>query len=225
MKKLSGNPIDSVLSYKKMKSAHPKITRIELVQISLVFLQAMRSLHNLGVLLVDLNPKNILLDLQTKKISIVDVDSAQVGKYCCEVGVDDYFSPILIKHRQSQISHLSTIQDEYFSISILIFQILMGFVHPYDFKGRTHNIHKNIEGYFAYVEDENKIPGKSFKPLWSKFSRQMKVMFKNIFKENILVKDNKYNLTKIETILRSYSGFIQNKKYPERKVIFFSQPS
>src|SRR5262249_29180802 len=97
--------------------------------------RAVAAVHNHGLVIGDLNPKNILV---TKKATVylLDCDSFQVmanGKtYRCETGFPEYTPPELQGLTLKEVDRGP--QHDYFGLAILIFQLLFIGRHP--FSGR-----------------------------------------------------------------------------------------
>ena len=92
-------------------------------------------LHESGYVVGDVNHTNILA-APDGGIFLLDVDSVQVanpktlGKFRCVVGKDDYTPPRLVGKRFAEVDRV--VQDDLFGLSVLVFQLLMDGVHPYD---------------------------------------------------------------------------------------------
>lgn len=99
------------------------------------------NIHKAGLVIGDLNPKNILV-LETGLVRIIDTDSFHItdnqGRtFRCEVCVPEYISPkistVISKGETLKTTPLPTYtqeSDEY-SLAILIFQLLLHGVHPF----------------------------------------------------------------------------------------------
>ncbi len=93
-------------------------------------------LHLKGYVIGDINSKNILVNNRAK-IAIIDTDSFQVSDpitatiYHCPVGLPEYKPPELHGYDLAQM--VQTPAHDYFSLAILIYQLLFG-QHP--FQGR-----------------------------------------------------------------------------------------
>ena len=223
MPKVVGEPLH-ILNYKNLKQQYSNFKRSDLVWIAQNYLKILQVVHASGILLVDINEGNILLEPESKMLSLVDIDSAQVEKFPCHVGVEEFISAKMLgKRRESQTTNkvwLSSLEDELFSVSVFIFMILMGGQHPYNYKGRSSEapVKANEEAHFVYPYagngDSSKIPGKSFAPFWDNFNDDMKELFHRIFRLKQTLQ-----LTEMLEKLNEYEKFLQ--KNPQKNILFF----
>ena len=88
-------------------------------------------LHKQRIIIGDLNSDNVLIDLNTKKVYLIDIDSAQVGEFFCKVTTQEYCCPIVesIGENSSGGHSFSTSSDIY-SLTILCFELIIG-THPF----------------------------------------------------------------------------------------------
>ena len=104
----------------------PNMKRVDLVQICIDILEKIVFLHNNGIVLCDINLGNILVDgiTQGKPMTyFIDTDSYQLGDLLGEVGVDIFTPPELHGKDLGKIKR--TFENEYFSVSTLLFMIVM----------------------------------------------------------------------------------------------------
>ena len=92
-------------------------------------------LHQSGYVVGDINSTNILA-APDGSIFLIDVDSIQVADpetavtLRCTVGKDDFTPPRLVGKRFAEVDRV--VQDDLFGLSVLLFQLLMDGLHPYD---------------------------------------------------------------------------------------------
>lgn len=88
-------------------------------------------LHKQRIIIGDLNSDNVLIDINTKKTYLIDIDSAQVGEFFCKVAQEEYCCPIVesIGENSSGGYSFSTSSDIY-SLTILCFELIIG-THPF----------------------------------------------------------------------------------------------
>jgi len=117
---------------------------------------AVRSLHDRGYIIGDVNESNILVS-QTALVTLVDTDSFQVKDgdrlYACPVGKPEFTPPEL--QGQSFRTLKRNPDHDRFGLAIVIFQLLMEGTHPfagvYLEKGEPSPIASRIRsGYFPY---------------------------------------------------------------------------
>jgi formylglycine-generating enzyme required for sulfatase activity/serine/threonine protein kinase len=125
---------------------------------------AVYNMHEIGQIIGDLNPENILVDPQTGLITMVDTDSYHImdsngNVYRCGVGMPEFVAPELQgKHFPSEPLPTFTKKTDEFSLSVLIFALLMNGSHPFACKvisGSSSmfqpqdNLTRGICAYFA----------------------------------------------------------------------------
>ena len=205
---VNGKSASIVLQLHRLRKK--KYTRNDLVSIAKSWIELLIKLHAKGVFIVDMNPQNILVDLEKKEASIVDIDSVQVGEYTCDVGVVDYLSPRQVVAFHEGALKKSSYKDELFSIAITLFMMLMGAKHPMDQISQDSNTYENRYGTFVYPYKKHgkkeKVPKGSYIRLWNRFNDPVKEMFHDIFtlKKNI-------KLMTILGILTNYQSFLNKK--------------
>ena len=98
----------------------------------------MNSIHEAGHIIGDFNPKNISVNTQTGRITMLDTDSYHImdGKFRCMVGMPDYLPPEVQKKMKKPglaeaMLPTFTKESDRFALAIHIFQLLMNGVHPF----------------------------------------------------------------------------------------------
>lgn len=142
--------------------------------------------HRAGYVIGDINDKNVLAN-DRAQIVIIDCDSMQVENpatgetYLCTVGRPEYMPPRL------KIDAERTVNDDHFGLAVLIFQLLMRGLHPYQIsnpKAET-TMDKIRLGIFPYKD-----PGNSrhispvahqFKENWSRMEPNLRRCFREAF--------------------------------------------
>jgi DNA-binding helix-hairpin-helix protein with protein kinase domain len=93
---------------------------------------ALRTLHECGYVVGDLNESNVMVTPQTL-VTLIDVDSFQVPGsdrlHRCRVGRPEYSPPELQGVAFADVDRLP--QHDAFALAVLIFQLLMGGIHPF----------------------------------------------------------------------------------------------
>jgi DNA-binding helix-hairpin-helix protein with protein kinase domain len=94
---------------------------------------AMQLIHDTGVVIGDVNDLNILVSVESGRITFIDVDSFQIThggrSFPSGVGVPMYLPPEL--QGASLVGILRTVEHDRFALAVLIFQALMMGRHPY----------------------------------------------------------------------------------------------
>lgn len=106
---------------------------------------AINAVHNAGQVCGDLNPKNIGVDPQSARVTLVDTDSYHITDtnvsrvYRCEVGLPEYLArEIQEKLKNNPGKNLATVsgntfskETDLFALAIHIFALLMNGCHPF----------------------------------------------------------------------------------------------
>ena len=133
-------------------------TRLELLNIARNVAEAFQWVHAQHCLVGDVNHTNILVDRDTGSVFLIDVDSFQVTDertgvtHRCDVGKDEFTPPHLLNRQLGSVDR--TPDDDGFGLAILIFEILMDGVHPYD------AVNTSAQGPCRQPASSKYIPGK-----------------------------------------------------------------
>lgn len=150
------------------------IDRTSLVRLCIKTVDTFTKLHSAGILMGDINPRNILVDRDCD-IYFIDTDSYQFGKHICPVGMELFSSPRLHKSGCKYSQNPRTIEDEYYAIACLVFYIL--FLGKYPYNLNSYSIKDCIvDRHFIFNEGadcENYI--------WLNLSPRMRATFKDVF--------------------------------------------
>lgn len=115
----------------------------DLLEACIHMMNGFQELHRNGILMADVNAGNVLFDAR-KNAYLVDTDSYQIHeKYMCLVGSEEYLSPEYWERSKGDYRVKRTLPDEYYAITVLLFQILTAGENPYQNR-------KGIEGFFPY---------------------------------------------------------------------------
>lgn len=123
------------------------IKRSNLVDIATQIASSFNHLHSKMVLMGDVSDNNILID-DNLNTHLIDCDSFQVEKYLCEVETDEFTPPEMMGKNFKKTPR--TLKNEYFSLGVLLFKILIPGRYPFSITNGGSSI-KNIKnGSFAY---------------------------------------------------------------------------
>ncbi|PZF71873.1 protein kinase domain-containing protein [Taibaiella soli] len=127
MKKLEGYvPLHNLFSPMDRKKLFPDKGYNFLVHVARNLATAFFKIHEMGIVVGDVNEANILVN-STGMVSLIDCDSFQIKNgnryYFCEVGIPRYTPPELLE-RGSFTNVIRTTNTDNFSLSTLIFQLL-----------------------------------------------------------------------------------------------------
>lgn len=99
--------------------------------------QTVASLHSIDQVIGDLNDKNVLIDMGTARVTLIDNDSFHISvdsvTHRCSVGMGEYLAPELqgINFCEDALPTFTKSTDN-FSLAILIFKLLMNGLHPFN---------------------------------------------------------------------------------------------
>ncbi len=216
MPMIEGVPLkNAFFSRRRLETRFPDADRKTLVQFALHFVAQLEYLHSKNILVGDINPLNIMVDLHNPARGwLIDTDSFQVDNLPCPVGTD-IFTPPNLQGRNFK-SLLRSIDDEHFSAAIMIFMILMIGKHPYSRIGGENpadNIKKRAFPYRS-MGSLDQVPAGVWGYIWSHFPRDLKRGFEQVFSEG-----ERLDLKEWNTILKKYAylldrGFFCNDIIP-----------
>jgi hypothetical protein len=180
MPKVTGKMLRTSVFAKVLLAKHfPDWTRIELTELAITMLKAIRELHYLGVLVGDVNPQNILVQ-GPNRIAIVDADSFQVEGYACTVGTETFTPPQL--QGKNFAEFLRSHDDELYAVATLLFETLFPGKAPYAAQGGG-DVSENIRNMrFAYGRDaDGRPPVGPWQFIWSHLHPRLKEDFTSVF--------------------------------------------
>ncbi len=131
--------------------------------------QTVAGLHRINQVIGDLNDKNVLVDMGSAQVTLIDNDSFHItsgsSTYRCCVGMGEYIAPEIqgVNFREAELPTFTSSTDN-FSLAILIFKLLMNGLHPFTSTTIDEiSIEENIRnGRSPFFLNENK--GKSIEP-------------------------------------------------------------
>lgn len=174
----------------------PTWKKRDTVELSITILNKIEYLHKRNIILGDINPFNILI-VSSKEVYFVDTDSYQIEGFPCPVGTipftaqeiiledDKYKKKFKVDRRYSD--YLRTFENEYFSIAVLLFMIMLPGKHPYSLQG-GESIKDNILNMdFAYPlgeQSNGRTPDGPWKFIWSHMPYLIKEAFYETFRRD-----------------------------------------
>ncbi len=185
MPRAEGKPMQKCMFVKPLLEKNfQNWTRKNIVQLAICWLEIVCQLHDLDILIGDINPLNFLIK-SDKEIYFVDTDSYQIEDFPCPVGMANFTAPEIQGKKYD--SFLRTPENEFFAIATQLFMILLPGKPPYSHCGGTNAI-KNIKsGNFSYPLGDastQKTPDGPWRFIWSHFPFKTKEAFFNCFTEN-----------------------------------------
>lgn len=119
---------------------HPQTTRRTFYRIAINLCHALESVHELGHVVGDFNPNNIMCR-ENGAVTLIDTDSFNIQQkstfvvYPCEVGMNDYIAPEIQNKNRREIAW--TKEHDYFALAVHLFQILLENRHPFSATPRS----------------------------------------------------------------------------------------
>lgn len=148
-----------------------------------------QALHNWGYVVGDLNAANLLVSTQAL-VTLVDTDSFQVPAtnrmFRCTVGTPEYTPPELQGARFADVDRGP--EHDAFSLSVLIFQLLMQGTHPFAgvFRGAGEPVpipRRISEGHWPYAINNNSYQPTPHAPPWEVLPPPVQELMRRCFEE------------------------------------------
>lgn len=178
----------------------PGWNRKSLVETCVAILRTFEKLHERNVLMGDINPNNILVDMNNPEhpsVYFVDCDSMQYEEYNSPAGLV-YFTDPQIYKKYGETPKFEdihrTLENEYYAIAVLLFEILFFGSPPYTSKSKQGiDIKRDMMAYnFPYRSELS--TGADTKDtdrlLWSNTPSYLKKKFVTVFAEAKYITDN-----------------------------------
>lgn len=199
-------------------------TRRSLALIAANIAGIFREMHQKGILMGDINPRNFLVG-EDCSVYLVDCDSYQFEEFPCPVGTELYTPPEV--HRamkaanREHYGYIRTEDNERYSLAVLLFEILMLGKAPYESRNTNNQdvVDAIINGIFPYPynkqreegEEEKvyaqggvKAPVGKWRQIWSNTTYRVKTGFYNTF-----TGESRLSAAEWEQILRDYAYQIE----------------
>lgn len=150
-------------------------------EVCLDLLKLIDYLHERDILIGDLKFDNILFQEKTKELYIIDSGSFQLEDYSCGVFNAAYTHDNLKGKNLRTV--LRTLEEEYFPIYKILFEVLMGKGPFYDFK--SGEVGSEVERKFHYPMEYAKTIRDRQNPLffWVNGDKRLREVFNNYFSE------------------------------------------
>lgn len=164
----------------------PDWDRYSVTQATCQVLEKIIYLHLHGILIGDLQLKNIMIQ-NPSEVYLIDMDSVQIENLPCPVGTEDFTPPELWDH--SFATFLREPQHEDYSCSILAFSMLFCGQHPYNQRLGQETLREEISARaFPYSMGKNEstgIPLGGYDKIWASISPNVQNMFCRAFSDGV----------------------------------------
>ena len=190
MPRALGKTVQSSMFVKALlESKFPNWTRVDLINLCIAFLEHIRYLHDLNIIVGDINPLNLLVTADSAKLWIVDTDSFQIESFPCPVGTVNFTAPEI--QGCNYADFLRTKEHELFAIATMLFMFLHPGKPPYSQQGGgspADNI-KAMDFPYWFRKDGDEYSGKNaphgpWQIIWSNLPYHVKEAFHNTFRIN-----------------------------------------
>lgn len=186
MPRAQGRPMQRSMFVKPvLEHSFPEWTRVDLVNLCLAFLDHVRHLHQLNIVIGDINPLNLLVTAESNRLAIVDTDSFQIEGFPCPVGTVNFTPPEI--QGANYATFLRTRDQELFAVATMLFMILHPGKPPYAQQGGGDPA-ANIKGrQFAYPYHGSAIgraPEGPWQLIWANLPSRVQEAFRKVFQDN-----------------------------------------
>jgi len=216
MPRAQGHPMQRSMFVKPaLERNFPEWTRVDLVNLCLAFLEHVKYLHQLNIIIGDINPLNVLVTGESNRVAIVDTDSFQIEGFPCPVGTINFTPPEI--QGADYATFLRTSDHELFAVATMLFMILHPGKPPYAQQGGGDPA-ANIKGrQFAYPyhgAGTGKAPEGPWQLIWANLPGRVQEGFWKVFQGNQRVRVDEWG-----SILKAYrsdllKGWHSNELFP-----------
>ena len=191
MQTARGVTLDNCMRKRKIGKYFPDWNRKDLAQLALTILDKIDYIHTAGLLIGDINEKNIMVVSPTE-VFLVDTDSYQVNDLPCQVATPPFWAPELLDRQARGEFHafseiLRTPQNEYFAVATLLFMIMMQGKPPYSHTDGGNMVDNIKEMHFPYADGQrgsDGVPEGAWRFMWSHLGYNIKQAFQKCFNKN-----------------------------------------
>ncbi|NHZ66520.1 PIN domain-containing protein [Massilia genomosp. 1] len=188
MPRALGSTVQSSLFVKPLlEKKFPQWRRGDLVNLCVAFLEHIRFLHGLNILVGDINPLNLLVTADSTQLWLVDTDSFQVENFACPVGTVNFTAPEIQGCNYPEF--LRTKEHELFAVATMLFMLLHPGKSPYSQQGGgspADNI-RAMDFPYWFRKDGDDFGGKNtphgpWQYIWGNLPYTVKEAFHNTFR-------------------------------------------
>ena len=163
---------------------YPDWTRLDVCETLLNLIGKYLYLHMHDIVAGDIQLKNALINTSSSQY-LIDMDSVQIGNLPCPVGTEEFTDPKLWGRDFS--GFVRTLEDEDYSIAMLVFSVLFCGLHPYATRKGAETLREEIlEHNFPYTldnSDKEHIPLGGYDHIWEYLPENLRIMLYKTFRE------------------------------------------
>lgn len=212
-----GKPLHYIISDVSDKKRFVK-NKHQLVEICRSLANAFHSLHENHVIMGDVSPSNILFD--NGRITLIDMDSVQVGGFPCKMFTEGFVAPEHIKDDKSTvvIPEIRDPQNEVINVANLLFQVLVGINPFFRADEQDESLYANYGEEFPYPlatyydgGDYSRVPQGLCRYEWDHLFAPLKTAFTSTFKAGGKRHDvgNRYEMAEWIRMLKWYIQYLE----------------
>lgn len=189
MPKAQGKTVFSGLFVKPLfLKTYPTWGRIDLLNVCLAFLEQIRFLHGMNILVGDINAHNLLVTQDSTKLWMVDTDSFQIEGFPCPVGTVNFTAPEI--QGVTYKTFMRTKEHELFAVATMLFMILFPGKPPYSQQNggsQSDNIKAKNFPYRDFDDKENhsgeNAPEGDWQTIWNHLKKDVRIAFQKTFRD------------------------------------------
>lgn len=171
----------------RLAKEYPYLNIRTFIRIAKSVAMQVEALHQLGIILGDINLENVLVELPKKTSGeiitwLVDIDSVQFREYPCCVERPAFVHPRHLQSSSQIRSYTKSLADDNFALSVLIFMTLMRGAGPYQ-APRTNIEEATRRCQFPYVDAAKRelFPPNSSIKNWNQLPENLQATFRRAF--------------------------------------------
>jgi serine/threonine protein kinase len=209
-----------------LEKSFPAWQRKDLVKLCIAFLEHVEFLHQLNIVIGDINPLNLLLTADSTRLWVVDTDSFQIEGFPCPVGTVNFTPPNL--QGKEYAKFLRTKEDELFAVATMLFMILHPGKPPYSQQGGgtpTDNIKMGFPYGIRNKSLSRNAPEGPWMRVWRNLAPRVAESFYQTFQLNQRVAVSVW-LSRMREYLKCLeNGELSNELFPSTLPVFDGIPA
>ena len=224
MRKTSGRTLRALYAPCQVRRFFPGWNRLDVTRVALNLVDAVRMLARHRVLVNDFNPDNFLID-PAGRVRLIDCDSFQIpgagdnqNTFLTRTFTPEYTAPELLFHPEL-FNRERTPEQVRFSLSVVVYMILMSGLHPYAQCGGTDPVDNLKSGKCPLARRAGvRLPVGWFKSV-SWLTPELKHFFIRMFVDGHSDPLKRPLLGELKTGLENFIDVMRTSKNPNQRAI------
>ena len=222
MRKCTGRTLRALLAPVQVQRFFPGWNRIQVAQVALNLLDAVRMLARHKVLVNDFNPGNFLVD-KTGTVRLIDCDSFQIpvadsAPFMTRTFTPEFAAPELLLHPEL-FNQPRTPEQVRFSLAVVIYMVLMSGLHPYARCGGGDPAENQKSGKCPLDKESGvRMPVSWYKSV-SWLTPGLKACFLRMFKDGFKNPSKRPFLSELRTELVHFIEVMKNSRSENQRAI------